>query len=83
MVLVDADTVEAQLVRQLQFVEITVVKRMAQLGVIKRVGANHPGALVRLRKILRQVRPGHQMETVNLHMILIDDLNALNVLNAS
>ena len=59
MMLVDANTVEAELISQLQLVQIAIVERMAQLGIIKRVGTSHPGALVRLRKILRQIGPGH------------------------
>src|SRR4029077_1475168 len=64
MMLVDANAVEAQLIRELQFVQITVVERMAQLGVIKRVGTSYPGALMRLRKIFRQISPGHQMKAI-------------------
>ena len=67
MMFVDANAVEAELIRQLQLIQITVVERMAQLGIIERVGTNHPGALVRLRKILRQIGPGHQMKAINLH----------------
>ena len=48
MVLVDADAVEAELVGEHQLVEIAVVERMAVLGIVKRVRAGHPGALVRL-----------------------------------
>src|SRR4029453_9426235 len=67
MVFVDADPVETELISQLQLIQITVVKRMAQLGIIELVGTNHPRALVRLRKILRQIGPWHQMKAINLH----------------
>src|ERR1700730_10737411 len=40
---------------------------MAQFRIVERVGADDPRAFVRLEKILRQVRPRHQMKTVNLH----------------
>ena len=59
MVFVHANAVEAKLIRQLQLIQVTVVERMAQLGIIQRVGTNHPGALVRLRKIFRQIGPWH------------------------
>src|SRR4029077_7570659 len=41
----------------------------AQFGIIERIGANHPGGAVGLRKIFRQISPGHQMKTINLHNI--------------
>ena len=37
MVFVDANPVETELIRQLQFIQVTVVERMAQLGIIERV----------------------------------------------
>src|SRR6267378_7114015 len=40
---------------------------MAKLGIVKRVGTSHPGGFVRLRKILRQICPRHQMKAKNLH----------------
>ena len=77
MVLVDADAVESQLVGELQFVEITVVQRMAKLGIVQGIRTGHPGAVVRLRKILRQMRPGHQVKAENLHRILIQRFERL------
>ena len=46
MVFVDADPVEAKLIGQLQLIQITVVERMTQLGIIERIRTNHPGAVM-------------------------------------
>jgi len=67
MMLVDAYAFEAELIGQLQFIEIAIVERMAELRIVKRIGGRHPGAVMRLREILRQVCPGHQMKAVDLH----------------
>src|SRR5512144_1473929 len=67
VMLVDADAVETELIGQLELVQIAVIEGMTELGIVKRIGGGYPGAVVRLREILRQMRPGHQMEAVNLH----------------
>ena len=36
MVFVDAHAVESELIRKLQLVQVTVVERMAQLGIVER-----------------------------------------------
>src|SRR6185312_15403053 len=40
---------------------------MSELGIVKRIGRRHPGAVMLLAEILRQIRPGHQMKAVDLH----------------
>jgi hypothetical protein len=77
MMFVDADAVETELIGQFQLVEIAIIKWMAKLGIVQGVRTGHPGAVVRLRKILRQVRPGHQMKAENLHRILIQRFERL------
>ena len=59
MVFVDAHPVETELIRQLQLIQVTVVERMAQLGIIECIWALHPGRTVGLRKIVRKISPGH------------------------
>jgi len=46
MMFVDANSVETELIRQLQLVQVTVVERMTQLGIIECIWALHPGALM-------------------------------------
>jgi hypothetical protein len=81
MMFVYANTVEAELIGQLQLVQIAVVKRMAEFWVIKRVGTSYPSAFVRLKKVLGKISPGHQMKAVYFHsmgVVLPDGLNDLN-----
>jgi len=81
MMFVDADAVESQLIGKLQFVQITVVQRVAELWIVQGIRTSHPGGFVRLGKILRQIRPRHQMKAIDLHQFLTDSLDLLNGLN--
>ena len=67
MMLVDAQSVEASLIGELQRVEILVVKLMADLGVVEAARNIHPDAAMLLFEIVRQIPIGHQMEPREFH----------------
>ena len=69
VVLVDADALEAELVGQFELVQIAVIERMAELRIVERVGAGHPGTVVALSKVLGQVSPRHQVKAEKAHSI--------------
>jgi hypothetical protein len=71
MVFVDAHAFEAEFVRQLQFVEIAVVQRMAELGIVEGVGTRDSGAVMLLGKILGEMSPGHEVKAVKSHVQLL------------
>ena len=63
--LVHRDAVEAELVAQLELVEIAVVGLVPDLLVVMRVGERDPGALV--VELVGQRRIREQMEIEDLH----------------
>ena len=65
VVLVDADAVEAELLRVDQLVEVAVVNLVADLGVEEGVGARHPGGPV---VVGGQRRIGHEVEAEDAHV---------------
>src|SRR5205823_7114936 len=68
VVLVDADSVEADLVRVLQLVEIVVVRLVADSRIEQlRRRQVHPHAVVTLAEIVGQVRIRHQVKEAKLH----------------
>ena len=67
MVLVDADPVEAEVVRVLEQVEIVVVDLVPHDRIEEPRVDVDPDAAVLLTEVVRQVRPGHQVEPVELH----------------
>ena len=70
MMFVDAQSVEAHLIGELQRVEILVVKLMADLGVVEAARNIHPDAAMLLFEIVRQIPIGHQMEPREFHKAL-------------
>jgi len=69
VVFVDPDPVVAELIGELEFVEVPLVvlsdlDRVAQLH----VGWSDPDALVSLFEVARQISIGHQMEEDRLHV---------------
>ncbi len=66
MVLVDAQAVPAELLRILELVQILVVERVADGGVVVAVGKGHPR---RRLVVLHRVR--HEVEVVELHRVRV------------
>jgi hypothetical protein len=67
VVLVQAHAVETKRVRKLELVEVAVVELVALLGIVEVVLADDSGRVMCGREIVRQVRPGHQMERKHAH----------------
>src|SRR5712691_1694292 len=67
VMLVDADAVKPAFLSQHQLVNVAAVQLVALLRVIEAVRQGYPGGWVVISKIRLQVRPGHQMEGVELH----------------
>ena len=71
MVLVEADAVEAELVRQLHLVEIIVIEFGALLRIVVAVRERHPRGAVLGDRIEIGVAVGHQMEIEDLHVAIL------------
>ena len=65
--LVDAHAVKAQLVGQLQLVEVAIVELMAHKRVEMVVGQHHPGAAIFLADARIDVGVGHKVKAHDLH----------------
>src|SRR6186713_1071433 len=64
---VDGDAVEAELVAELELIEIGIVGVMPDLGVVVGVRHRHPVAVVRRDYIVRKARIRHQVEHCDFH----------------
>ncbi len=71
MVLVDADAVEAKLIGQFEFADITLVQLLAELRIEIRIGQRHPGRIVPIRIGEIEIRVGHQVEEERFHRLFI------------
>src|SRR5713101_2986451 len=69
--LVEADAIEAELVGQLELVQVAVVDLVATLGVVQIVLAHDPGRIVGRAEVCRQIRPRHEVERVKLHGLAV------------
>ncbi len=67
MMLVHADAVEAALLGEFKLIEVLVVDGVPSFRVVQTVVDVDPDAAVLLLKVVRQVRPGHEVEPVELH----------------
>ena len=67
VMLVHHDAVEAELVAQLQLVEIAVIERVALGRIVLAVGQGHPIALVAVHHRIGQALIGHQVEIHHPH----------------
>jgi hypothetical protein len=72
MMLVHAQTVEAELFAHLQLIEIGVVKIMTHLGIEIGIRIDDPGGFVLFVVIQIETRIGHQVEQKTLHGRLPD-----------
>src|SRR5436309_151185 len=52
----------------LELIHVTVVEKMALLGIEERVGDIDPDRAILLAEIRREVRPGHEVEPGELHL---------------
>ena len=79
VMLVEADAVEAELVRKLHLVEIVVIKLGAFLRVVELVRQRHPGGAVARDLVEVDMTVGHEMEVEKLHAaILLAPMKASN-----
>src|SRR6266705_3168704 len=69
VVLIDANALEAELIGEFEFIQVAVVERMAELRIVEGVRTRHPGTVIALGKILREVGPGHQMKAEEAHIV--------------
>ena len=70
MVFVNANCIEALLVRVLEHVEILIVELVTPLGIVQSIRQIYPDAVIALAEIVREPPIRHEMEPVEFHGFL-------------